>query len=202
MNYKTNLKIIGSGAFARDICSYLINDPKVDSIDFLKIPKKITDLQIQSMLFDKNFKYCLCLLDSKIRSNFIKKIEKERIKMYTFIHPTSIILDNSQIGKGSIIGPFNIVGNNTVIGKYSFLNKFCNIGHDNKIDSNFVGYPYSMTSGNCDIGKNVTFYTKSYCFPHITIGNNASLYPGAILTKSLKDNINFFSKRDPKQIRI
>jgi acetyltransferase-like isoleucine patch superfamily enzyme len=99
-----------------------------------------------------------------------------------------------EIGDGSFVGPFTEIqngvkiGNNTTISSHTFVCTFVEIGNDC-----FVGHGVMFTNdrllneGNSEktkIGNNVKIGSNATILP-VTIGDNAVIGAGAIITKDI-----------------
>ena len=114
------------------------------------------------------------------RHNIVKKLPKET-KYFTFIHPTSLIMGDVEIGEGSFIGAYSILTTNIKIGKHTILNRGNHIGHDTIIGDYFSAMPGTIISGNCKIddfvyiGTNASIKEKINIHSFTTIGLNSGV---------------------------
>jgi sugar O-acyltransferase (sialic acid O-acetyltransferase NeuD family) len=106
------------------------------------------------------------------------------------------------ISKDAVIGSFeNIIANGVAImqgvkitnsvqiGTGCLVNLDCTIGH-NSIIGNFCELsPGVHISGNCEIGDFCSIGTNATLLPGIKIGNRVAIGAGAVVTKSLPDNV-------------
>ncbi len=132
--------------------------------------------------FDPNeFALMIAIADSKSRCDITNRLPKET-KYFTWVHPTSLIMDNSiEIGEGSFIGAYSILTTNIKIGKHAILNRGNHIGHDSKIGDYFSAMPGAIVSGNVTIhdsvylGNNATIKEKLSIHSQSIIGSNAAV---------------------------
>lgn len=173
----------GHGLVVADIakaCGYkniLFVDDGIDSYpNFLEI--------------DKNTKipFVLGVGENSIREKLFKKVEKHEYKLISLVHPSVILSENTQIGKGSIVMPQVVINSETVIGKGVILNSACVIEHENKIE-NFVHIsPHVSLAGNVHIGHNTHIGIGSTVIQGITIGENSIIGAGAVVVSDIQDN--------------
>ena len=117
----------------------------------------------------------IAVADSTHRKNIQKSLPKET-KYFTFIHPTSLILDNNiEIGEGSFIGAYSILTTNIKLGKHTILNRMNQIGHDTLVGDFFSAMPGSIVSGNVTIGDCVYLGTNSSIREKIKITDNVTV---------------------------
>ena len=150
--------IYGYGGHAREVSNFINED-----ITFFVDDEWSNDIARPISSFEPNeFEMMIAIGNSKDRFNILSRLPKNT-KFFSFIHPTSIILDNVEIGEGTYIGPFCLVTINIKLGKHSILNRGCQIGHDCNIGDFFTAMPGSIVSGDVKIG------TRSY------LGANSSI---------------------------
>jgi sugar O-acyltransferase (sialic acid O-acetyltransferase NeuD family) len=126
--------------------------------------------------------YCLIIAvaNSEDRYKILKRLPTNT-KFFTFIHPTSLIMDDIEIGEGSFIGANSIITTNVKIGSHALLNRGNHIGHDCVIGDCFSAMPGSIVSGNVTIGDRVYIGTNSsireklYITDDVTIGLNTGI---------------------------
>ncbi|MBU0490155.1 MAG: NeuD/PglB/VioB family sugar acetyltransferase [Bacteroidetes bacterium] len=109
-------------------------------------------------------------------------------RLATFVHPLSYIAPNVKFGFGSVVMPNVSISSGTVFGNGCLIMVGATIGHDNQIGrychfaaQSCIG-AYTKISDGAHIGLNAT--TRE----NITIGKNATLGMGSVLTKSIGDN--------------
>jgi len=127
------------------------------------------------------YELMVAVADSKDRYDIVQKLPKET-KYFTWIHPTSLIMDDSiEIGEGSFIGAYSILTTNIKIGNHSILNRGNQIGHDCEIGDYFSAMPGAIVSGNVKIdnivymGNNASIREKLSIHGETIIGMNSSV---------------------------
>lgn len=97
------------------------------------------------------------------------------------IHPTAIVSDKAELGKGNTIGPYVVIeadvklGNNNSIAAHSVIKKFTRLGHDNTLAEHVVlgGLPQ-------DLG-----FTEKPTY--VELGNSNTLREGVTINRATKD---------------
>lgn len=136
---------------------------------------------------DKNF-----LKKEKI----IKRLNINKKKFITLIHPTSIISKNVVIGNGNIIHNNVSIGRNVVIEDYCNILPNVTIGHNSKIGSLNIINTSVTISGNTHIKKNCYIGTGVLIRDHIKIEENVLIGMGSVITKNIETKkIIIFNKR-------
>jgi sugar O-acyltransferase (sialic acid O-acetyltransferase NeuD family) len=150
--------LIGFGGHAREVMTQMGKDLVcfVDDEYVVEGTKSISE-------FDpKKYKVMIAIANPEIRKQILSKLPKNT-KFFSWIHPTSLELNNVEIGEGSFIGAYSIVTTDIKIGNHCILNRMNQIGHDCTIGDFFSAMAGSVVSGNVSIGNN--------CY----MGNNSSI---------------------------
>jgi sugar O-acyltransferase (sialic acid O-acetyltransferase NeuD family) len=207
----TDLVIIGSGAVAAELCSYIldINNSGADNIHimgFLDTDKELFDRNTAKYRFAQPFlgtyddfdfnieaKFILAFANINGRLDFISRVVQKKITYFTVIHPSCIVADSAIIGVGNIIypnciiGPGSIIGDHNLITSYSFISHDCEVGNNNFLST-------SGLSGNVKIGSNNYFGIRATVIPDINIGSNNLIQAGMIICNNISNNETVFYK--------
>lgn len=101
-----------------------------------------------------------------------------------YVHPTSIVDDNAQIGKG------------TKIWHFSHIMSGCKIGENCNIGQNVVVSPDVVLGNGCKVQNNVSIYTGVKC------GNNVFLGPSCVFTNVINPRSAIARKNEYKETII
>jgi sugar O-acyltransferase (sialic acid O-acetyltransferase NeuD family) len=168
--------LIGDGGHAREVIAQM--GVKLDR--FVDDEYVSEDTFPLSKLDPNKHEVMIAIANSKHRFDILQRLPKG-IKFFTFIHPTSLIMDNVEIGDGSFIGAYSILTTNIKIGKHSILNRSNHIGHDCRIGDFFSAMPGVIVSGNVIIqdlvyiGTNSSIKEKIKICELTTIGLNSGV---------------------------
>lgn len=105
----------------------------------------------------------IAIANSKIRETLIKKTMQDQLKLLPVKASTSVIMDNVDLGDGSILCHFAHLTSNIKIGKQFHANIYSYVAHD------------------CVIGDHVTFAPRVHCNGNVLIEDHAYIGTGAIL---------------------
>jgi sugar O-acyltransferase (sialic acid O-acetyltransferase NeuD family) len=206
-----NVIIIGSGAVAAEVCSYIsdINNSRTEKIyivGFLDIDSSLFKANSIKYKFSQPFlgtfdsfnytvdtKFIICFANIKFRLNFINSVANKNLSYFTIIHPSCIISNSVIIGDGNIIYPNSIIGPNVVIGNHNLITSYSFISHDCVVGSNNI-FSTSGLSGNVEIGDNNYFGIRATVIPGIKIGSNNLIQAGMVIDKNIHDNETIFYK--------
>ena len=123
----------------------------VDENEFLKKEEKITKY------------FNIAIADSKLRQKIASKFLSHDIQPISIACKTVTLLDECDIGEGSILCTHSILTSNIKIGKYFHSNLDSYVAHD------------------CIIGDFVTFAPRVHCNGNIIIQDYAYIGTGAII---------------------
>lgn len=210
-----NVIIIGSGAVAAEVCSYIrdINKTAIEKINvkgFIDDNPENFKINAVKYKFDEPYlgtsdscefnnenKFVFGFANIKSRLNFLDKDIAKKISFITIIHPTALVADTAIIGDGNIIypncviGPNATIGNNNIFTSYSFISHDCHVG-----DNNF--FSTSGLSGNVTVGDNNFFGIRVTVIPEVTIGSNNLIQAGMTIDKNVSDDETVFYRYKEK----
>ena len=108
-------------------------------------------------------KVVIAIAGSAVRKKLAERCTKDGIKPWSVIASNIMIMDDVQIGEGSILSPFVTLTSNIRIGKHFHANMYSYVEHD------------------CVIGDYVTFAPAVKCNGNVVIEDHAYIGSGAIL---------------------
>jgi len=198
-----DLVIIGAGDFGREVAAmverinnvneewsllgFVDDNPELKGckVDGYKVIGNSEWLSQQ----DKKI-YAVCSIgNSKTREVFIKRISKNNnIEFAILIDPSAILMNNTKIGKGSIICAGAILTINVEVGVHSIINLSCTIGHDTKTGNYFTAHPGTNISGKVIIGDASYFGTGCKVIQGISISKHCIFGAGTVIVKSITES--------------
>ena len=194
--------IIGSGGFGREVLETLkeINkvEEKYEILGFIDddVDKKdriingypvlgtIEQLKKDISLKMKPLYAALAIADAGNKER-ITDFLGESVLWDNIIHPTAIIADTCEMGRGNLFQANSWVGPNTKIGNFCMLNIGSTLGHD------VVFGDYVSVMSKCDITGWVVLKDKVYVassvsiIPNCVVGESAKLGAGAVIMKDV-----------------
>jgi sugar O-acyltransferase (sialic acid O-acetyltransferase NeuD family) len=197
MKNKTQLGIIGSGGFAREVLQ-LSKDIKnkkniwYDEIFFVELDdfytKAVVD-ETRVLKFSEcdlnKMKFIIAIGDPVLK----KKVHNElpnNIHYTSLISQLSFIAGDVKYSQGLIVMPFSYVSCNVKIGKHVHINSHCTIGHDTKIGNYSTTACSVMIAGEnnisdlCYFGMNSSTRQGISICEKVTIGLNAGVVKSII----------------------
>lgn len=205
--------IYGTGGYAREVMPllrrdenncfskslneyYFINDNKneeevVNSYKIFNFDELISKFSKQKIFC------CIAIADTLTRKNLTEKCIKNGISILTVRANNTVIMDEVIIGEGAILSPFVTITSNIKIGKGFHGNLYSYIAHDCIIGDYVTFAPGVKCNGNVNISNNVYIGTGAIIIPGkkgkpISIGENSKVAAGAVVTKSVPDNVTVY----------
>ncbi|EPF73099.1 acetyltransferase [Acinetobacter indicus] len=124
--------------------------------DFLKYP-------------DQKKAVTIAIANSQVREKLMKRLTEDQIQHLNIQASNTVILDEVQIGEGSLLCPFTCLTSNIKIGKFFHANIYSYVAHD------------------CVIGDYVTFAPGVKCNGNIHIHDHAYIGTGAVIKQGTPD---------------
>ena len=124
--------------------------------DFLKYP-------------DQKKAVTIAIANSQVREKLVKRLTEDQIQHLNIHASNTVILDEVQIGEGSLLCPFTCLTSNIKIGKFFHANIYSYVAHD------------------CVIGDYVTFAPGVKCNGNIHIEDHAYIGSGAVIKQGTPD---------------
>lgn len=124
----------------------------------------------------------------EVRAKLEAKCAQAGLAIYTAIAPSAIILDEVELGPGSVICDQVILTSNIKVGRSFQANLNSYVGHDCVIGDYVTFAPRVNCNGNVHIGNNVYVGTNASIIQGtsddpLTIGEGAIIGMGAVVTK-------------------
>lgn len=178
--------LIGNGGHADEVESQ-IGEKMVRFVSDEYFNGEKNTLPLSSFDSDK-YEVMIAVGDTLKRYSIYQSLPK-KTKFFSFIHKTSLLLNNNIIiGEGSFVGAYSILTTNVKLGEHSILNRSVQVGHDCVIGDFFSAMPGVVLSGNlkigncCYLGNNSSVKEKIEICNNVVIGMNACVVSN--ITKS------------------
>lgn len=211
--------IYGSGGYAREVMPLLrefvamISKTANDEIyfidDFIEPNSVINGYEVYtfdelvSKFSGKKIHCCIAIADRKARENLTNRCLENDIQMISIKSINSVVMDEVNIGEGSVLSPFVTITSNVTIGKSFHANLYSYVAHDCVIGDFVTFAPAVKCNGNVHIKSGAYIGTGAIIHPGtkdnpIVIGTNTKVAAGSVVTKSIPDNVTVIG--NPAQI--
>lgn len=111
----------------------------------------------------------IAIANSQVRERLVQKLQQDHIQHLSIQASNTVILDEVEIGEGSLLCPFTCLTSNIKIGKFFHANIYSYVAHD------------------CVIGDYVTFAPGVKCNGNIHIHDHAYIGTGAVIKQGTPD---------------
>jgi sugar O-acyltransferase (sialic acid O-acetyltransferase NeuD family) len=192
--------IFGTGELAQRIFFYLkdsddqvmafcANKSKIDKEVLLDFPVVAFE-NIEEKFPPSEFSMFIALAYSEMnkkRTKFFDEAKNKGYELYSFIHPSTKIWDEFEMGENcfilanNVIQPFVKLGNNVLIGSNNLISHNTTIGDNCFITSNVTMGGHITMGKNCFVGLSATINQR------IKIGNECIVGAGTIISKDIND---------------
>ena len=192
--------IFGTGELAQRIFFYLkdsddqviafcANKSKIDKEELLGLPV-IAFENIKETFPPTEFSMFIALAYSEMnkkRTKFFNEAKNKGYELYSFVHPSTKIWDEFEMGENcfilanNVIQPFVKIGNNVLIGSNNLISHNTTIGDNCFITSNVTMGGHITMGKNCFVGLSATINQR------IKIGNECIIGAGTIISKDIND---------------
>ena len=192
--------IFGTGDLAQRIFYYLkdsddevvafsANKSNIDSNELLGLPVVAFE-DINKKYPPSEFAMFIALAYSEMnkkRSTFFDEAKSKGYELYSFIHPSTKIWDEFEMGEncfilaGNIIQPFVKIGDNVMIGSNNL------ISHNTIIENNCFLTSNITLGGHITIGSNSFIGLSATINQRVKIGKECIIGAGTLITKNVND---------------
>ena len=136
-----------------------------------------TDLNGYQVLSYTNFinnskadkRVTIAIANSQVREKLVARLDQDGVQHLEIQAANTVILDEVEIGEGSLLCPFTCLTSNIKIGKFFHANIYSYVAHD------------------CVIGDYVTFAPGVKCNGNIHIEDHAYIGTGAVIKQGTPD---------------
>ncbi|HCH7477993.1 acetyltransferase [Acinetobacter baumannii] len=132
----------------------------------------------------------IAIANSVVREKLVSLLEKDHIQHVAVQATNTVILDEVEIGEGSLLCPFTCLTSNIKIGKFFHANIYSYVAHDCVIGDYVTFAPGAKCNGNIHIEDHAYIGTGAVIkqgTPEkpLVIGKGAVVGMGAVVTKSV-----------------
>ncbi|MEO7044419.1 MAG: hypothetical protein ABI091_03880 [Ferruginibacter sp.] len=214
-----NIIIVGSGAVAAELTSYIEDQNKNSKGDYFEILGYLDEMENVPRYWAKyrlkkpvisdiaNYKvqdddhFIIGISSISFRQKMIDILIKKGGHIIGFAHYTSIIADTATIGSGNIIYPYCIIGPNAILRDNNMLTSYSFVSHDCAIGNNNF-FATSGISGRVRIGDQNFFGIRSTVLPDISIGDRNSIQAGMVVDRNVGNECTIFHRFREKIIAV
>ena len=185
--------IFGSGGQARVVAEIVLRENKHKLVGFVdplaKHPKeKIFNLPIRDS-FAEAQGFIIGVGNNQRRAERYSQMIKLGLKPLTVIHPTANIAKEVTVGKGTVIAMGSTIATGAKIGNNVIINTGAIVEHENVIEDNVHIAPGAALAGRVKVKSGAFIGLRALVREYLTVGKNAVVGAGAVVVKSVPDNV-------------
>jgi sugar O-acyltransferase (sialic acid O-acetyltransferase NeuD family) len=204
--------IIGNEIGAKTLYGYLNNDDRYQVVAFSVDKEYITEKQLYGLpvipIGDLISNYSTTIFSivlglgyknlNRNREQMFVKIKEMGYAIETYIHPTAVILNDNNIGEGSMIFAGSVVEPFTKIGKNTLVWANCVIAHNAEVGDNCWIASQTIISGEARVCKNVFLGINCTICNNVTIADNNIIGASTLISKCTQPNEVYLSRMGEK----
>ena len=197
-----NLVIIGAGGCGREVLQWAKDINNVRTAwnirgflddDMNALDGKRCDCDVLSTVDEYEIQpedeFICSIGDGAIRKEIIDKMEAKGAVFTSVIHPTAVVADTAEMGKGMILYPYSLVSDNARIGDYCIINMFSSVAHDVVMGDYCTISAHCDVTGMCEVGDRVFMGSGARIVPGATVGNDVFICAGSTVMSKVKDGV-------------
>jgi sugar O-acyltransferase (sialic acid O-acetyltransferase NeuD family) len=123
------------------------------------------------------------------RRELFDKLSGLDLRVANCISRHSFVAGNAELGSGLVILPGSVVGARARIHDNVIINTLSSVDHDCILGAHSQITAGVTFGGTVKTGENCFFGIKSGVIPNVSIGNNVAVMAGALVTRSLPDDV-------------
>ena len=172
-----------------DVVAFSANKSNIDSNELLGLPV-VPFENIEEKYPPKEFSMFIALAYSEMnkkRTRFFEQAKNKGYELYSFVHPSTKIWDEFEMGENcfilaeNIIQPFVKIGDNVLIGSNNL------ISHNTVIENNCFLTSNITLGGHITIGANSFVGLSATINQRVKIGKECIIGAGTLITKDVDD---------------
>ena len=199
------LLIVGAGGLGRETYQWVSDQEKVekrwDVIGFLDDdPTALDNYTLSAKIIGTVKDYepkegdeVICAIgDTEVIADICPILVDKGAIFATVIHPTALLADTCQIGKGVIVGPYAIISTDAKIADFVVVNSYVSVGHDVTVEKGCVISGFSDLMGFTALEEGVFLGSGARLLPSVRVAKNARVGAGSIVLRNVKANTTVF----------
>lgn len=196
--------IVGSGGFGREVLEIFKAQnelrPTWDILGFIDEDKGLNNSIINNYrvlggldwLAEHNNINLGCVVaigDCRTRKVVVEILEEMGISFYNAIHPSVLMSDSVELGRGVIICAGSVLTVNIKIGSHVQVNLNCTVGHDAVIGSYCTVSPMVAVNGHDHLGEGVYIGSGVTLIQDVSVGGWSTIGAGAVVVKDIPEKV-------------
>jgi len=201
-HHMDKLIIVGAGGFGRELLQWCKDINKIkptwaiqgfldDDLDALA--EYPCDYKVIGRISDWNpapdERFVIAIADPQTKKRIVESMVSKGAEFVSVIHPTAMIGEFNQIGKGIVMYPYARITVNAVVGDYVTILDQTVIGHDAYIGNYTTMYGSVGINGHVQIGDCVVIGSHATTVPSVKVGNNSYVGAGGVVVSDIREGV-------------
>lgn len=140
-------------------------------------------------MFGSSLEIIVGIGEPETRERLINKIEKDKIKAPSLIHPDVYVPESTSVGDGVVIQYGCFISCNAKLEDYVYLQPQCNIGHDCVLGRGCMIAGFGNISGAVHIGKYTYLGLSVTVKENVEIGSHSIIGMASAVYKNVPDEV-------------
>lgn len=192
---KDNLLIIGASGHGKVVADIALKMNKWKNISFLddnELIKSSLEIEVIGKISDvfEYLKDCDIFVgvgNNAIREKIQENLETAGANIPILVHPSAVIGEQVEIGKGTAVVAGVVINSCTKIGKGCIINTGTTIDHDNLIEDYVHISPGAHLAGTVQVGKGTWLGIGSVVSNNINITRGCKIGAGAVVVNDISE---------------
>lgn len=195
----TRLVIVGCGGFGREVHD-LVDDLNAQGADFHVLGyvddgprpehRRLVEARGRRVLgpigwfeeADRDVRYVIGIGNAAACQHIDQRLSNLCFQAARLIHPDATLGSEVTVEDGVIVCAGVRITTNIRLGRHVHIDRNCVVGHDSVVDDYTVVFPGAAVGGEVHIGSRVHVGTMSAVLPGLTVGDDAMIGAGAVVT--------------------
>lgn len=188
--------VIGTGGLAREFTSFFATEC-IEIVGFSSTNhNEHSAFNLPGVLFKGDVspdsvgtdEAVIAIGSAAVKKKISEKLKGLGFKFPSFVHPSSVCLDNANLGEGVVVSPNCVISSNVVLNPFSYINFSCGVGHDSIIGSYVQINPGTQLGGRTVIGDCCLIGSGSTVLQGVQIGAGATIASGSVVFTRVAEN--------------
>lgn len=163
--------------------AFLDNDESIISPMGIEVIGRATDVS----KYINDYEIFVGIGNNVTRKNIQDSLEANGARIPVLIHPTAVIGERVEIGKGTVVMAGAVINCCTRIGKGCIINTGVTIDHDNEIEDYVHISPGANTAGTVKVGKGSWLGIGSKVSNNVNITSGCVIGAGTVVIKDIAE---------------
>ena len=136
--------------------------------------------------------FFIAMGEPKWRKYYAEMMEAKGATFMSIISARSNVNATATIGDGSFVAGWSVISDNVQLGKHTVVHVFSDLGHDAKVGDYSTIEAYVFLGGYAEVGQESVMHVRSTLIRHKKIGNQVEVGSSSVVMRNVKDGLHMF----------